>query len=115
MKVLYIAATAAMVHMIRYKEPYKSTYDRTQDSFRLEFAVVPCAVLALLTNLVRGFGLVEVRAVRPSVTYYGSIRRPSHSLNHKPTVNPRRHLSASIRIHRPSHSPVPLETTTDHE
>jgi hypothetical protein len=66
MKVLYIGSTAAMVHMIRCKEPYKSTYDRTQDSFRLEFAVVPCAVLALLTNLVRGFGFVEVRACLPA-------------------------------------------------
>lgn len=49
--------------MIRFKEPFKSTYDRTQDSFRLEFAVVPCAVLALLTILMRGFGLIEVGGV----------------------------------------------------
>lgn len=64
MQILYIAATAAIVHMIRFKEPFKSTYDRTQDSFRLEFAVVPCAVLALITNLMRGFGLIEVCCVR---------------------------------------------------
>ena len=100
MKILYISATAAIVHMIRYRvcmyicingpayiyptflssfpvpaprlcvtiiiiivsqEPYRSTYDKMQDSFRLEFAVVPCAVLALLTNLIRGFGIIEVR------------------------------------------------------
>jgi len=47
--------------MIRYREPYRSTYDKNQDSFRLEFALVPCFVLALITNLIRGFGVVEVR------------------------------------------------------
>ena len=61
MKILYIGSTAAIVHMIRYREPYRSTYDKMQDSFRLEFAIVPCAVLALITNLIRGFGIIEVR------------------------------------------------------
>jgi hypothetical protein len=44
------------------QDPYRSTYDKTQDSFRhLEFAVAPCAVLGLLTNLIRGFNIMEVR------------------------------------------------------
>eukprot|EP00624_Nannochloropsis_granulata_P004252 evm.model.NODE_3135_length_19934_cov_30.575951.1 len=59
MKILYIGSTAAIVHMIRYREPYRSTYDKNQDSFRLEFALAPCFVLALITNLIRGFGIVE--------------------------------------------------------
>ena len=46
--------------MIRYREPYRSTYDKNQDSFRLEFALASCFVLALITNLIRGFGIVEV-------------------------------------------------------
>ncbi|GAB5035681.1 er lumen protein retaining receptor [Nannochloropsis oceanica] len=60
MKILYIGSTAAIVHMIRYREPYRSTYDKNQDSFRLEFALAPCFVLALITNLIRGFGIVEL-------------------------------------------------------
>lgn len=47
--------------MIRYREPYRSTYDRSQDSFRLEFALIPCLVLAMITSLIRGFGFIEVR------------------------------------------------------
>lgn len=60
MKILYIVSTGAIVHLIRFKDPYRSTYDKTQDSFRhLEFAVAPCAVLGLLTNLIRGFNIME--------------------------------------------------------
>jgi len=53
MKVLYIAATGYLVYMIRYKEPFKSKYDASQDSFlHLKFGVLPCACVALLYNLV---------------------------------------------------------------
>lgn len=54
MKLLYIAATGYIVYMIRYKEPFKSKYDATQDSFlHLKFGVLPCACLSILTMLVR--------------------------------------------------------------
>lgn len=50
MKIAYIAATAAIIYMIRFKEPYKSKYDKTQDSFlHMKFAVSPCAVIATLS------------------------------------------------------------------
>ncbi len=105
MKMLYIAATAAIVHMIRCKEPYKSTYDRTQDSFRLEFAVVPCAVLALLTNLVRGFGLIEVRAKGGRTTGRAVWRVSSLSLldwhTHRPPRPPTPTTAAMDLLHLP--------------
>lgn len=55
MKVLYISSTAYIVYMIRYKEPYKSKYDSSQDSFlHMKFAVLPCAILAIITEIVKG-------------------------------------------------------------
>jgi len=49
MKVAYIVATSYIIYMIRFKEPFRSKYDKSQDSFlHLKFAVAPCAVLAVL-------------------------------------------------------------------
>jgi len=46
MKIAYIAATAAIIAMVRLKSPWKFKYDRTQDAFlHWQFAVAPCAVL----------------------------------------------------------------------
>lgn len=57
MKVLYIASTASIVYSIRYKQPICSSYDKAQDTFRhFEFAVLPCAILAVLTHLISGEG-----------------------------------------------------------
>jgi len=54
MKIAYISATASIIYMIRFKEPYKSKYDRSQDSFlHVKFAVAPCAVLALISCLMK--------------------------------------------------------------
>jgi ER lumen protein retaining receptor len=54
MKVAYISATTAIIYMIRFKEPYKSKYDKSQDSFlHIKFAVAPCAVLAVLTCVLK--------------------------------------------------------------
>ena len=65
MKIIYIAATAYIIHMIRFKEPIKSTYDKSQDSFlHWKFAVAPCAVLALVTHLlgsgIKDFSVMEL-------------------------------------------------------
>jgi ER lumen protein retaining receptor len=54
MKVAYITATASIIYMIRFKEPYKSKYDKSQDSFlHFKFAVAPCAMLALFSCLIK--------------------------------------------------------------
>lgn len=61
MKILYISSTAYIIYMVRGTEPFKTNYDRAQDSFlHWKFAVAPCVVLAILTNLYQGFNIIEV-------------------------------------------------------
>lgn len=61
MKVLYISVTGYIVYMIRFTEPFKSKYDTSQDTFlHIHFAVLPCALLAILTMLIQySFNPVE--------------------------------------------------------
>mmetsp|Transcript_384 Transcript_384/g.1463 ORF Transcript_384/g.1463 Transcript_384/m.1463 type:complete len:227 (-) Transcript_384:184-864(-) len=62
MKMIYISATGYIVYMIRKVEPLKSTYDKSQDSFKhLEFAVAPSAILTVIFHLFRWrFDLIEM-------------------------------------------------------
>ena len=61
MKILYISFTAYIIYMVRKTEPFKTNYDQLQDSFlHWQFAVAPCAVLAIVTNLIQGFAIQEV-------------------------------------------------------
>jgi ER lumen protein retaining receptor len=70
MKLLYISATAYIIYMIRGTEPFKTNYDVAHDSFlHWKFAVVPCVILAVVTNFVQGFNFVEVRF---SCVFFGS-------------------------------------------
>ena len=63
MKILYISITAYIIYMVYMNEPFKSNYERSHDSFlHWKFAVLPCACLALVTNIVQGFNAVEVRS-----------------------------------------------------
>lgn len=51
MKVLYLGFSSAIVFGIRFKEPFRSTNDKSQDTFlHWKFAVLPCAILALVFN-----------------------------------------------------------------
>jgi len=52
MKILFISTTTYIICMVKYREPYKSLYNRDQDPFHIMFAVAPCAALALITNVV---------------------------------------------------------------
>ena len=53
MKIIYIGSTATIIYTIRYQEPIKSTYDKSQDSFlHWKFAAAPCAVIAFFTHLI---------------------------------------------------------------
>lgn len=56
MKVVFIAASYATVYLMYIK--FKATYDHNHDTFRIEFLLVPAAVLALLIN--HDFTLLEV-------------------------------------------------------
>jgi hypothetical protein len=59
MKVLYIGSTASIIYTIKFQEPIKSTYDKSQDTFlHWKFAAAPCAALALITHLI-GSGFAE--------------------------------------------------------
>ena len=61
MKILYISATSYIIYMVRRTEPFKTNFEKAQDSFlHWRFAVLPCAVLALIANLWQGFNLMEV-------------------------------------------------------
>ena len=59
MKILYIGSTASIIYTIKFKEPIKSTYDKSQDTFlHWQFAVAPCFALGFLTHLI-GSGVSE--------------------------------------------------------
>ena len=64
MKILYITATGYTIYMVKGTEPFKSTFDKAHDSFlHFQFAVAPCAVLAVVTNVIQGFNIMEVSLV----------------------------------------------------
>lgn len=51
MKILYIAISGSIVYVIRFREPFKSTNDKSQDTFvHTKFAILPCAALAIIFN-----------------------------------------------------------------
>lgn len=59
MKVVYIACSFTTVWLIYSK--FKATYDGNHDTFRVEFLVVPTAILAFLVN--HDFTPLEVGAL----------------------------------------------------
>jgi ER lumen protein retaining receptor len=71
MKILYLSATAYIIYMIRYKQPFKSQYEWGQDSFlHWQFAVAPCAIAAVITQLVNGFSFLEVQSTSITVACF---------------------------------------------
>lgn len=48
MKILFIAASYATLYLIYVK--FKATYNRSNDTFRIEFLIVPACILALIIN-----------------------------------------------------------------
>ena len=56
MKVLFLVAAYATVYLILVK--FKSSYDSENDTFRIEFIVIPVFGLALLVN--HDFSPIEV-------------------------------------------------------
>lgn len=59
MKLVFLAGSGATIYLIYLK--FKATYDHNHDSFRIEFLLVPCAILALLIN--REFTVMEVSVI----------------------------------------------------
>jgi ER lumen protein retaining receptor len=61
MKILYIGATAYVIYLVYGTEPFKTNYEKSQDSFlHWYFAVIPCAVVSLIVVLYQGFDFFEV-------------------------------------------------------
>jgi ER lumen protein retaining receptor len=56
MKVLFLAASYATIYLIYSK--FKATYNRNNDTFRIEFLLVPTALLALVVN--HEFAVLEI-------------------------------------------------------
>lgn len=48
MKVFFLATSCHICYLMRYKSPWKATYDRENDSFRIRYLIIPAALLALL-------------------------------------------------------------------
>ena len=56
---IYIGSTTAIIYTIKFQEPIKSTYDKSQDAFlHWKFGAAPCGVLAFLTHLI-GSGIAN--------------------------------------------------------
>lgn len=56
MKLVFISTSVATIYLMYVK--FKATYDHNHDSFRIEFLLIPCFVLALLINT--AFTVVEI-------------------------------------------------------
>lgn len=59
MKIFYIASSLGTIYLMYVK--FKATYDRTHDTFRVEFLIIPCALLSLLIN--HDFEILEVNFI----------------------------------------------------
>lgn len=58
MKIIFISTSVAIVYLMKFRQPYAKTYDAQRDTFRIEFLLVPCFVLALVWN--EAFTIVEI-------------------------------------------------------
>lgn len=50
MKLVFLGTSMSILYFMRFQRAVRATYDREQDTFRVAFLLVPCAVLALLVN-----------------------------------------------------------------
>ena len=51
MKIIYISSTAYIIYLVRETQPFKTDYERGQDSFlHWKYGVIPCVVLTVLTT-----------------------------------------------------------------
>lgn len=62
MKLVFLGTSFSIIYFMRFHRMVRNTYDKEQDTFRVLFLIVPCAVLALLINQERS--TLEVRGYR---------------------------------------------------
>lgn len=58
MKIILIAISCHICYLMRYVSPWKTTYDKDNDTFRIRYLIVPCLVLALILHGSRGNGFI---------------------------------------------------------
>lgn len=76
MKIIYLVSTFFTLYLIYRK--FRATYDRNHDTFRIEFLILPSAVLALLWN--HEFAVLEVRVTFPMELFaFDQFRFSGHS------------------------------------
>lgn len=56
MKIFYITSSLGTIYLMYRK--FKATYDRTHDTFRVEFLIIPAVILAVLVN--HDFEVLEI-------------------------------------------------------
>ena len=56
MKIFYLVSSFGTIYLMYFK--FRATYDRTHDTFRMEFLLIPAALLSLLVN--HDFDILEV-------------------------------------------------------
>lgn len=60
MKIFFISTSGYILYLMKY--PYRSTYEPSLDTFRLEFVLAPSAVLALIFHY--NFTILEVFTIQ---------------------------------------------------
>jgi len=50
MKLIFITSSAIIVYLMKFVEPYASTYESKVDSLNILFIILPCMLLALVVN-----------------------------------------------------------------
>ncbi|KAK9908093.1 hypothetical protein WJX75_002665 [Coccomyxa subellipsoidea] len=50
MKLVFLGTSFSIIYFMRFHRVVRNTYDKEQDTFRVMFIIIPCAVLALLIN-----------------------------------------------------------------
>nr|CCC95412.1 unnamed protein product [Trypanosoma congolense IL3000] len=48
MKIFFLATSWHICYLMRFKSPWKATYDHENDTFRIRYLIIPAAVLALI-------------------------------------------------------------------
>ena len=48
MKIFFLATSFHICYLMRFKNPWRASYDRENDTFKLRYLFIPCAILALI-------------------------------------------------------------------
>lgn len=48
MKLFYLMSTLHICYLMKFRNPWKATYDKDNDTFQLKFLIIPCMILAVL-------------------------------------------------------------------